>query len=149
MIAHRSPHGTRPPVTEIYSIIGLILLYLALKSRLLQIEHVERGGKLLLLVMPLFFVPALSGIMDYTDFMRQSGLQVLVILVISSLLTLTGSAYIVDRLARQRGITLPSGDVFAEGAAAKAAPKKPTLTKKAAAEPADAVDAALAEAAPA
>lgn len=84
------------------NIIGLILLYLALKSRLLQIEHVERGGKLLLLVMPLFFVPALSGIMDYTDFMRQSGLQVLVILVISSLLTLTGSAYIVDRLARRK-----------------------------------------------
>lgn len=84
------------------NIIGLILLYLALKSRLLQIEHVEHGGKLLLLVMPLFFVPALSGIMDYTDFMRQSGLQVLVILVISSLLTLTGSAYIVDRLARRK-----------------------------------------------
>ena len=36
----------------------------------------------------------------------------------------------VDRLARQRGITLPSGDVFAEGAAAKAAPKKPALVKK-------------------
>src|SRR5512134_3805151 len=42
----------------------------------------------------------------------------------------------VDRLARQRGITLPSGDIFAEGPAAKAAPKKPTLAKKAAAEPA-------------
>jgi hypothetical protein len=36
----------------------------------------------------------------------------------------------VDRLARQRGVTLPSGDVFAEGAAAKAAPKKPSLVKK-------------------
>jgi translation initiation factor IF-2 len=42
----------------------------------------------------------------------------------------------VERLARQRGITLPSGDFFAEGAAAKPAPKKPTLTKKGAAEPA-------------
>jgi hypothetical protein len=41
----------------------------------------------------------------------------------------------VDRLARQRGITLPSGDIFAEGAAAKAAPKKPGLVKKGAAEP--------------
>ena len=40
----------------------------------------------------------------------------------------------VDRLARQRGITLPSGDVFAEGAAAKAAPKKPALVKKGAAQ---------------
>ena len=43
----------------------------------------------------------------------------------------------VDRLARQRGVTLPSGDVFAEGAAAKVAPKKPALVKKGAApEPA-------------
>lgn len=41
----------------------------------------------------------------------------------------------VERLARQRGITLPSGDIFAEGAAAKAAPKKPGLVKKGAAEP--------------
>ena len=42
----------------------------------------------------------------------------------------------VDRLARQRGVTLPSGDIFAEGAAAKAPGKKPTLAKKAAPEPA-------------
>jgi translation initiation factor IF-2 len=42
----------------------------------------------------------------------------------------------VDRLARQRGITLPSGDIFAEGAAAKAPGKKPVLAKKAAPEPA-------------
>jgi translation initiation factor IF-2 len=45
----------------------------------------------------------------------------------------------VERLARQRGITLPSGDIFAEGAAAKAAPKKPGLVKKGAAEPPKAV----------
>ena len=42
----------------------------------------------------------------------------------------------VDRLARQRGITLPSGDLFAEGAAARPAPKKATLAKKGAPEPA-------------
>ncbi|WP_426354981.1 CidA/LrgA family protein [Exiguobacterium sp. R-39] len=84
------------------NIIGLILLYLALKSRLLKISYVEHGGRVLLLVMPLFFVPALSGIMDYTVFMRQSGLQVLIILIISSLLTLTGSAFLVDRLARRK-----------------------------------------------
>jgi len=42
----------------------------------------------------------------------------------------------VDRLARQRGITLPSGDLFAEGAASRPAPKKPTLAKKGAPEPA-------------
>ncbi len=42
----------------------------------------------------------------------------------------------VERLARQRGVTLPSGDIFAEGAAAKVPGKKPTLAKKAAPEPA-------------
>jgi translation initiation factor IF-2 len=42
----------------------------------------------------------------------------------------------VDRLARQRGVTLPSGDLFAEGSAARPAPKKPTLAKKGAPEPA-------------
>ena len=42
----------------------------------------------------------------------------------------------VDRLARQRGISLPSGDIFAEGAAAKAAPRKAAPGRKgAAAEP--------------
>jgi translation initiation factor IF-2 len=42
----------------------------------------------------------------------------------------------VDRMARQRGVTLPTGDVFAEGAAAKAPGKKPALAKKGAPEPA-------------
>ena len=38
----------------------------------------------------------------------------------------------VERLARQRNITLPSGDIFAEHPTVhKAGPKKPTLTKKA------------------
>ncbi len=42
----------------------------------------------------------------------------------------------VDRLARQRGVTLPSGDIFAEGASAKAPGKKPVQGKKATTEPA-------------
>ena len=44
----------------------------------------------------------------------------------------------VDRLARQRGITLPGGDLFAEGTAPRPAAKKPTLAKKGAPEPAKA-----------
>ena len=42
----------------------------------------------------------------------------------------------VDRLARQRGITLPGGDLFAEGAAARAPARKPVLSKKGGPEPA-------------
>jgi len=42
----------------------------------------------------------------------------------------------VERLARQRGVTLPGGDLFAEGAAAKAPARKPVLAKKAGPEPA-------------
>jgi translation initiation factor IF-2 len=41
----------------------------------------------------------------------------------------------VERLARQRGITLPGGDLFAEGAAARPVAKKPAPVKKGA-EPA-------------
>ena len=42
----------------------------------------------------------------------------------------------VERLARQRGVTLPGGDLFAEGAAARAPARKPVLAKKAGTEPA-------------
>ncbi len=42
----------------------------------------------------------------------------------------------VERLARKRGVTLPGGDLFAEGAAAKAPARKPALTKKGGPEPA-------------
>ena len=41
----------------------------------------------------------------------------------------------VDRLARQRGITLPGGDLFAEGQAGRPAARKSTSPKKGAAEP--------------
>ncbi|WP_214801099.1 CidA/LrgA family protein [Exiguobacterium sp. ERU656] len=89
------------------NIVGLLLLYLALKAKVVQVKHVERGGRLLLLIMPLFFVPALSGIMDYTAFLRQYGLQVVLIVIMSSLLTLVGSAYIVDRLAHRKDEVTP------------------------------------------
>ena len=36
----------------------------------------------------------------------------------------------VERLARQRGVTLPGGDVFAEGAAAKAPARKPSWPRR-------------------
>ncbi len=42
----------------------------------------------------------------------------------------------VDRLARQRGVTLPGGDIFAEGPAAKPPVRKTALVKKGAPEPA-------------
>src|SRR5262245_11256173 len=42
----------------------------------------------------------------------------------------------VERLARQRGVTLPGGDLFAEGTAARPPAKKPVLAKKAGPEPA-------------
>lgn len=68
------------------SIYGMILLFLALSSKIIKIEQVEETGEYLMSIMLIFFVPAAVGIMD-TFFQYQSSmLKIIVIVIISTII---------------------------------------------------------------
>lgn len=62
------------------SVIGMVLLFLALHSNILKLEQVDEVGTWLTDNMAIFFVPAGVGLMTNFDVLAQSWLQLLIIM---------------------------------------------------------------------
>ncbi len=67
------------------SIYGMILLFLALSTKIIKLEQVEATGEYLMSIMLMFFVPAGVGIMDTFFEYKSSMLKIIVIVVISTI----------------------------------------------------------------
>ncbi|QFT90251.1 Holin-like protein CidA [Bacillus sp. THAF10] len=77
------------------SIIGLILLLSLLLTGVMKEKALEDGAGFLLLYLPLFFVPATVGVMDYFGFLTSSaGMMMLGALFIGTLLVMLSSALV-------------------------------------------------------
>ncbi|USS84948.1 CidA/LrgA family protein [Fructilactobacillus myrtifloralis] len=85
-------------------VIGLILLYLLLTFRLIKPVHVEKVGNFLISILAFLFVP--SGIQLAADLniMKHSGLQMIVMIIISTVVMLVSVALVATALIwlRQR-----------------------------------------------
>ncbi|MGM9923674.1 MAG: CidA/LrgA family holin-like protein [Bacillus sp. (in: firmicutes)] len=73
------------------SIIGLLLLFLALSLNALSVKRIEHGAGFLLAFLPLLFVPTLVGIIKYPELFYGKGILVLVVVVISTIMTIISS----------------------------------------------------------
>ncbi|KKI91631.1 hypothetical protein WQ54_13465 [Bacillus sp. SA1-12] len=83
------------------SIIGMILLFGALHFQLLKHEWFLMGGSLLLKHLPLLFIPATVGIIDYLDIFKGSGVITIGIVLISTCIVMAVSALISDCLVER------------------------------------------------
>ncbi|GJM79892.1 Antiholin-like protein LrgA [compost metagenome] len=70
------------------SIFGLVLLFLALKLRMVPAKWMEQGAGFMQKFIPLFLVPATVGVMDYFQVFTAGGQWLIVIVVLSTLLTM-------------------------------------------------------------
>ncbi|UBH23436.1 CidA/LrgA family protein [Macrococcus armenti] len=68
------------------SLIGLILLFVALEIKVVKPEWIGLRCNTLLKVMPILFVPTLVALMDYGPLFMKSGLFLMFDLVLSSLI---------------------------------------------------------------
>jgi holin-like protein len=80
------------------SIIGLILLFGALHFKIVKREWFSLGGSLLLKHLPLLFIPATVGVIDYLDLFKGSGLITIGIAFLSTVIVMITSAFISDVL---------------------------------------------------
>ncbi|OMP68369.1 CidA/LrgA family holin-like protein [Domibacillus epiphyticus] len=83
------------------SLIGMILLFILLTTGILPSKWVEMGALKLVAFMPLFLIPATTGVIDYGAFFLQEGIGLVVVIIGSTLMTLAVSAFVSDRLARK------------------------------------------------
>lgn len=70
------------------SIFGLVLLFLALKLRIVPAGWLEHGATFMQKYIPLFLVPATVGVMDYFHVFTGGGQWLIAIVVLSTLLTM-------------------------------------------------------------
>lgn len=69
------------------SIIGLLLLFLSLKTKLIKLEDIQKTGSFLQKNMAILFVPVSVGLLNYLDVLKMHGLPLLIIIFISTAIT--------------------------------------------------------------
>jgi holin-like protein len=80
------------------SIIGMLLLFGALHFNIVKREWFSLGGSLLLKQLPLFFIPATIGVIDYLDLFKGIGLITIGIALLSTVIVMIISTCICEFL---------------------------------------------------
>lgn len=88
------------------SIYGMILLFIALSTKLIKLEQVETTAEFLLSIMLIFFVPASVGIMDTFFAYKSSMLPIIIIVIISTIVVMITTGLVsqfVIKLTNKKG----------------------------------------------
>ncbi|HYK73499.1 MAG TPA: CidA/LrgA family protein [Pseudoneobacillus sp.] len=85
------------------SMIGLVLLLIALFTKIVKIEWIEKGGNLLLAELMLFFVPSAVGIVNYNDILSWQGIEMVVIIGVSTFIVMATTAFTANFIQKRKG----------------------------------------------
>lgn len=83
------------------SIIGLLLLWGALSTNLFSLKWIESGAYSLLAVLPIFFIPATIGVMNYGHFFLGEGSLLIPITILSTFITMGIASYTSQSVAKR------------------------------------------------
>ncbi|CQR46366.1 Antiholin-like protein LrgA [Paraliobacillus sp. PM-2] len=85
------------------SMIGLVLLFLALFLRIIKLEWVEQGANWLMAELLLFFIPSAVGIVNYNEIASWQGVEIVFIIGISTFIVMSLTAFIADWIEKKKG----------------------------------------------
>ncbi|WP_140456781.1 CidA/LrgA family protein [Priestia megaterium] len=89
MIGEAVHHMLHLPIPG--SIIGLILMLICLMCKIVPIKAIEDGASFLLSFLPLLFIPAMAGVMNYPSLLSSSGAVLFLIIVLSTIVTMAAA----------------------------------------------------------
>lgn len=84
------------------SILGMIVLFILLQTRVVKLRWIEIGAAWLLGELLLFFIPSAVGIMNYMPMLEQDGLQILFIVLLSTFLVMACTGLVATRIAKRK-----------------------------------------------
>lgn len=73
------------------SILGIVVVFILLETKVLRLEWIELGANWLLAELLLFFIPAAVGIMKYFPMLEADGLQILAVVLFSTVIVMVSS----------------------------------------------------------
>lgn len=83
------------------SIYGLVILFVALMTGIIKLEHVKETGKFLIEIMPLMFIPAAVGLLDSWNVLKPIWLPVVAITLITTVLVMVVTGRVTQFVIRQ------------------------------------------------
>ncbi len=84
-------------------VVGMAVLLVLLASGRVRIAWFSRGSNGLLDHMLLFFVPATMALLDHPELFSLTGLKVLAVIFVGTILVMTGTALVVEACFRWSG----------------------------------------------
>ena len=70
------------------SIIGLVLLWLALFFKVLKVAYIQQGASFLLAFLTLFFIPSTVAVINYPELLSISGALLILAVIVSTVFSL-------------------------------------------------------------
>ncbi|MDR3692592.1 MAG: CidA/LrgA family protein [Fimbriimonas sp.] len=77
-------------------VIGLLMVLGLLIVRKIRPSNLERGSEWLLAEMLLFFVPAVPAVLSHREFVGATGLKILAIILLGTVIVMVGTGLVVD-----------------------------------------------------
>ena len=84
------------------SVLGMFMLFVFLSVRGALDENLKKTSHVLLPYLPLFIVPASVGIVNHLDLLKQDGLLILIAMIVSLIVGIPLSAWIMMRAMKKR-----------------------------------------------
>lgn len=81
------------------SIYGLVLMLLALKTKVIKLEQIKETAGFLIAVMPLMFVPAAAGVMDMLSEIKEMLWPILIALFPVTILVMAVAGKVTQAIA--------------------------------------------------
>lgn len=84
------------------SIYGMVLLFIALSTKIIKLDQVETTAEFLLSIMLIFFVPASVGIMDTFFAYKSSMLPIIIIVIFSTIIVMITTGLVTQFIIKLR-----------------------------------------------
>lgn len=90
------------PIPVPAGIYGIVLLFAALKLRIIPVEQVKEASSFLIQIMPLMFIPAAVGLVETWDILAPSWIQFTIVTVVTTVIVMAVSGLVTQGVIRLR-----------------------------------------------
>jgi len=99
-VLHFGVDALRLPIPG--SVLGLIILFVLLQTKVIRVEWVDLGAKWLLAEMLLFFVPSAVGIVQYPELIVTSGVKLFILILIGTFIVMSCTGLLAQRFTSHK-----------------------------------------------
>ena len=85
------------------SIYGIVLLFLALETKILKVSDIKETSSFLIAIMPLMFLPPAVGVIESWNILRESWFPYVVVTLISTVVVMGVSGRVTQGIIRKGG----------------------------------------------